>query len=524
MPQLTPAHFWALYLLDRGQLQQSAAIFARFYRKNNWLSNRFQCWAWCDRFDLRAIGTPPKKRHDFDRRGRPRGPNAMDEDDMQVTETLNEGLKRGYKIVVTAQELDDKVMEKLKEAQPNVELKGFRKGKVPLPLLKKQFGSQVLGEAMQESVDGAMSSHFESTGDRPAAEPAVEMTNKDWKEGDDVEVDMSYEALPEIPEVTFDDISLERLVVKAEDAAVDEALGNLAEGAQNFKDRKKGTKAKDGDQVVIDFVGRVDGEAFEGGSAEDYPLVLGSNSFIPGFEEQLVGVKAEEEKVVSVSFPEEYQAAHLAGKAAEFTCTVKAVKAPAPAEIDDELAQKFGSEDLASLKVQIKERLEQEYAGAARAVLKRKVLDSLDEKVNFELPPSMVDMEANQIARQLWHDDNPDAKPEDQQEIEPTEEHTKLAERRVRLGLLLAEVGQRAEVEVTDAEMSQAVMEQARAYPGQEREFFEFVQKNPQMQQQLRAPVFEEKVIDHIIGLAKVDEKEVKKADLEKAVEALEEE
>ncbi len=443
---------------------------------------------------------------------------------MQVTETLNEGLKRAYKIVVSAQDLEDKVMEKLKEAQPNVELKGFRKGKVPLPLLKKQFGSQVMGEAMQEAVDGAMSSHFESSGDRPAGEPAMEMTNKDWKEGDDLEVDMSYEALPEIPEVTFDDIKLERLVTKADDAAVDEALGNLAESAQNFKDRKKGTKAKDGDQVVIDFVGRVDGEAFEGGSAEDYPLVLGSNSFIPGFEDQLVGVKVDEEKIVSVNFPDEYQAEHLAGKAAEFTCTIKAVKAPAPAEIDDELAKKFGAEDLASLKEQITERLEQEYAGAARAVLKRKVLDALDKKVSFELPPSMVEMEAKSIAHQLTQDDNPEAEPKDPAEIEPTEEHTKLAERRVRLGLLLAEVGQRAEVEISDAEMSQAVMEQARNYPGQEREFFEFVQKNPQMQQQLRAPVFEEKVVDHIIEQAQVKDKEVKKAALEKAVEALEEE
>ena len=443
---------------------------------------------------------------------------------MQVTETLNEGLKRGYKIVVTAAELDEKVMDKLKEAQPTVELKGFRKGKVPLPLLKKQFGSQVLGEAMQESVDGAMSSHFESTGDRPAGEPKMEMTNKDWKEGDDVEVDMSYEALPEIPEVTFDDVKLERLVAKADDAAVDEALSNLAEGAQNFVDRKKGTKAKDGDQIVMDFVGRVDGEAFEGGSAEDYPLVLGSNSFIPGFEEQLVGVKAEEEKIVEVSFPEEYQAEHLAGKAADFTCTIKAVKKPAPAEINDELAQKFGADDVGALKEQIKERLEQEYAGAARAVLKRKLLDVLDDKVSFELPPSMVEVEAKSIAHQLWHDENPDVQGHDHPEIETTDEHNRLAERRVRLGLLLAEVGQRAKVEITDAEMSQAVMEQARAYPGQEREFFEFVQKNPQMQQQLRAPVFEEKVIDHILEEAAVTDKDVKKADLEKAVEALEEE
>ena len=443
---------------------------------------------------------------------------------MQVTETLNEGLKRGYAITVTAAELDEKVNAKLAEAQPGVEMKGFRKGKVPMALLKKQFGQRLMGEVMQESIDGAMSEHFEASGDRPAMQPEVKMTNEDWKEGDDVEVDMSYEALPEMPEVTFDDVKLERLVAKADDAAVDEALSNLAEGAQNFVDRKKGTKAKDGDQIVMDFVGRVDGEAFEGGSAEDYPLVLGSNSFIPGFEEQLVGVKAEEEKIVEVSFPEEYQAEHLAGKAADFTCTIKAVKKPAPAEINDELAQKFGADDVGALKDQIKERLEQEYAGAARAVLKRKLLDVLDDKVSFELPPSMVEVEAKSIAHQLWHDENPDVQGHDHPEIETTDEHNRLAERRVRLGLLLAEVGQRAKVEITDAEMSQAVMEQARAYPGQEREFFEFVQKNPQMQQQLRAPVFEEKVIDHILEEAAVTDKDVKKADLEKAVEALEEE
>ena len=290
---------------------------------------------------------------------------------MQVTETLNEGLKRAYKMTLSAKELDDKVVEKLKEAQPEVEMKGFRKGKVPLPLLKKQFGQRVLGEAMQEAVDGAMSQHFEASGERPAAEPAVKMTNEDWKEGDDVEVEMSYEALPDVPEVDLSKIKLEKLIVKADDAAVDEALSNLASSAQDFKDRKKGSKSKDGDQVVIDFVGKVDGEAFEGGSAEDYPLVLGSNSFIPGFEEQLVGVKAGEEKAATVSFPDEYQAEHLAGKEAVFDCTIKAVKEPVPAEINDELAKKFGSDDLDALKGQIRERLEAEYAGAARAVMKR---------------------------------------------------------------------------------------------------------------------------------------------------------
>ncbi|NNE51084.1 MAG: trigger factor [Sulfitobacter sp.] len=443
---------------------------------------------------------------------------------MQVNETLNDGLKRGYSITLTAAELDAKVNEKLAEAQPEVEMKGFRKGKVPMALLKKQFGQRVIGEAMQESIDGAMSEHFESSGDRPAMQPEVKMTNEDWKEGDDVEVQMTYEALPEIPEVDMSAVKLERLVVKADDAAIDEALKNLAETAQDFKARKKGSKAKDGDQVVLDFVGKVDGEAFEGGSAEDYPLVLGSNSFIPGFEEQLVGAKAGDEKAVTVNFPEDYQADHLAGKEATFDCTIKEVKEPVAAEINDELATKFGAEDLAALKGQIAERLEAEYAGASRAVMKRGLLDKLDDMVSFDLPPSLVEAEAGQIAHQLWHEENPDVQGHDHPEIEPTEEHMTLAKRRVRLGLLLAEIGQKAEVEVTDAEMTQAIMNQARQYPGQERQFFEFVQQNQQMQQQLRAPLFEDKVVDHIAEQAKVNEKEVSKDDLQKAVEALENE
>lgn len=443
---------------------------------------------------------------------------------MQVTETLNEGLKRGYAITVTAAELEAKVNEKLAEAQPEVEMKGFRKGKVPMALLKKQFGQRVMGEAMQESIDGAMNEHFEASGDRPALQPEVKMTNEDWKEGDDVEVSMSYEALPEIPEVDYAKIKLEKLVVKAEDAAVDEALGNLAETAQDFKARKKGSKAKDGDQIVMDFLGKVDGEAFDGGAAEDYPLVLGSNSFIPGFEEQLVGVKAGEEKLVTVSFPEDYQAENLKGKEATFDCTIKEVKEPVAAEINDELATKFGAEDLAALKTQISERLEAEYAGAARAVMKRGLLDALDGQVDFDLPPSLVEAEAKQIAHQLWHEDNPDVEGHDHPEIEATEEHNKLATRRVRLGLLLAEIGQKAEVEVTDAEMTQAIMAQARQYPGQERQFFEFVQQNQQMQQQMRAPLFEDKVVDHVFEHATIKEKDVSKDDLQKAVEALEDE
>jgi trigger factor len=444
---------------------------------------------------------------------------------MQVTETLNEGLKRAYTITLTSAELDAKVDEKLKEAQPDIEMKGFRKGKVPMALLKKQFGDKVMGEAMQESIDGAMQAHFEASGDRPAMQPKVEMVDgENWTLGDDVAVSMEYEALPEIPEVDLKSIKLERMVVKAGDSEVDEALASLAETAQNFESRKKGSKAKDGDQVVIDFLGKVDGEAFEGGAAEDYPLVLGSNSFIPGFEEQLVGVKAGEEKNVEVNFPEEYQAEHLAGKAAVFECTVKEVKEPKAAELNDELATKFGAEDLAALKGQIAERLEGEYAGAARAVMKRSLLDALDKMVSFDLPPSLLDAEAGQIAHQLWHDENPDVQGHDHPEISPTEEHLKLAGRRVRLGLLLAELGQKAEVQVTDAEMTQAIMNQARQYPGQERQFFEFVQQNQQMQQQLRAPLFEDKVIDYAFELATVKDKEVSKDDLQKAVDALDDE
>jgi len=443
---------------------------------------------------------------------------------MQVTETLNEGLKRGYAIIVTAAELEDKVNEKLAEAQPEVEMKGFRKGKVPMALLKKQFGQRLTGEAMQETIDGAMNKHFEDSGDRPALQPEVKMTNEDWKEGDDIAVEMSYEALPDIPEVDLKTITLDKLVVKADDEAIEEALGNLAETAQDFESRKKGTKAKDGDQIVMDFVGSVDGEPFEGGAAEDYPLVLGSNSFIPGFEEQLVGVKSEEQKDVTVSFPDDYQAEHLAGKEALFACTIKDVKKPVAAKIDDELAKKFGAEDLVGLKTQIGERLEAEYAGAARAVMKRGLLDALDKLVSFELPPSLLDAEAGQIAHQLWHEENPEVEGHDHPEIETTDEHKKLAERRVRLGLLLADLGQKAEVEVTDAEMSQAIMNQARQYPGQEREFFEFVQKNAQMQQQMRAPLFEDKVVDYVFELATVSDKEINKDDLQKAVEALEEE
>ena len=441
---------------------------------------------------------------------------------MQVTETLKDGLKRGYTITVTATELDAKVVEKLVEAQPEVEIKGFRKGKVPMAILRKQFGQRLMGDAMQEAIDGAMKGHFDTSGDRPALQPDVKMVNGDsWKEGQDVVVELSYECLPPIPELDASKVKIDRLSVKADDASVDEALLNLAKTSQNFEDKKKGAKAADGDQVVIDFKGSVDGVPFDGGSGDDYPLVLGSNSFIPGFEAQLVGAKAGDDVSVNVTFPDNYGSKPLAGKAAVFACTVKAVKKPVPSEINDDLAKKFGAEDLAALKGQISTSLETEYQTAARAVMKRALLDQLDDMVKFDLPVALVDAEANQIAHQLWHEENPQDHGHNHGSIDTTDEHRKLAERRVRLGLVLAEVGRKAEVTVSDAEMTQAVLAAARQYPGQERQYFEFVQKNQQVQQQLRAPIFEDKVVDHIVSLAKVKDKEVTKDALQKLVEAL---
>ncbi|MCL4188187.1 MAG: trigger factor [Rhodobacteraceae bacterium] len=440
---------------------------------------------------------------------------------MQVIATETEGLKRRYTITVTADELEAKVQEKLVEARPEIEIKGFRKGKVPMPILRRQFGPRLLGDAMQEAIDGAMRSHFEATGDRPALQPEVRMEAESWKEGDDVVVSMTYEALPDVPEVGFSDIALDKLVVAATPEAVDDALARLAANAGSFEDRPAGTPAESGDQVVIDYTGRIGGEAFEGGSGTDHPLVLGSNSFIPGFEDQLVGATAGEDRTVAVTFPESYGVRHLAGKAAEFSVSVKAVQARKPAAIEDALAEKYGAADLEALRRQITERIEAEYRGATRAVMKRALLDALDARVGFDLPPTLVDAEARQIAHQLWHEENPDVHGHDHPDITPGEEHRKLAERRVRLGLLLAEIGRKAEITVTEGEMTQAVLAQARQYPGQERAFFEFVQKNAGVQQQIRAPIFEDKVVDHIFALAMVTERQATKDELQAAVDAL---
>lgn len=440
---------------------------------------------------------------------------------MQVVETKSEGLARGYSLTLPASTMNDKINEKLIAARAEVQMKGFRKGKAPLPLLKKMFGKSILGEVLQETVDGAVRQHFEDTGDRPALQPDVKITNEDLEDGSDLNVELSYEKLPDAPEFDFKSLKLDRPVAEVEDAAVDEALGNLAENVQDFEDKGDGAEAAEGDQVVIDFLGKIDDEPFDGGAGEDFPLVLGSGQFIPGFEDQLIGTKAGDEKNVEVSFPEDYQAENLAGKAAVFETTVKEVRAPKAAEIDDELAKKYGVDDLETLKGQIKDRLAQEYGAASRSLVKRKLLDQLDEKVAMELPKGLLDIEAKQIAHQLWHEENPDVQGHDHPEIEPTDEHVKLADRRVKLGLFLAEIGRANEIEVSEQELNQAVFERARQFPGQEQMFFDAVRQNEQMLQQIRAPLFEDKVVDFILELADVTDETVTKDELQRRLEAL---
>ena len=440
---------------------------------------------------------------------------------MQVTETKSEGLKREYALVVTAADLEAKTTEKLEGLRPDFQLPGFRKGKVPLAMMKKRFGKSVLGEVVQEAVESSVSSHLEEQGHRPAQQPEIKIANEGFDEGDDLNVEITYECLPDVPELDFAAIKLERKTIEVDDAAIQDGLERLAKSAVNYEPRGKTAKAKEEDQVVIDFLGKIDDEPFEGGEAEDYPLVLGSNSFIPGFEEQLIGVKTGEEKAVEVSFPEDYGAPNLAGKAAVFDVTVKEVREPKPAEIDDALAERFGSENLDQLKEQMQSQIGQEFGSASRALVKRRLLDALDEMVSFELPESLVKAEANAIAHQLWHEENPNVEGHEHPEIEPTDEQNSLAERRVKLGLLLAEIGQKQEVELTEAEIGQAIMERARNFPGQEREFFEFVKSNREAFEQIRAPLFEDKVVDAILAKADMTDVPVSKEDLEAEIEAL---
>jgi len=441
---------------------------------------------------------------------------------MQVTETKSDGLRREYEVVVSAEDLEAKTLKKLETVRADFQMKGFRKGKAPLPLLRKMFGKSVMGEVVQETVEETVQKHLTETGHKPAHEPEVKITNQKFDEGDDLTVAIGYDCLPEIPELDYSAIHLERRMVEVDDSAVEDGLNRLAASATDYEPREEGAEAQSGDQVLLDFVGKVDGEAFEGGTAEDYPLVIGSNSFIPGFEEQLIGLAPGAETAVTVTFPENYGAEHLAGREAVFDCTIKEVRAPKPAPIDDALAQRFGADDLEALREQLRERIGAEFRDASRQLLKRRLLDYLDDMIEFELPPSLVMAEAKSIAHTLWHEEHPEVEGHDHGEIEPDEEHLRLARRRVKLGLLLAEIGRREQVELTDQEIGQAIMAEARNYPGQEREFFEYVKENRSAFEQIRAPLFEDKVVDLILERANVAEVPVSKDALQQELAKLE--
>lgn len=440
---------------------------------------------------------------------------------MQVTETLKEGLKRSYQITFTADEINVGVDEKLAKFQPEVAIKGFRKGKVPMTILRKQYGDRARSEAMDESLQSAVISHFMNTEDRPAAEPKLTMVNPDWKEGEDIVVEMFYEALPEIPDIDVKGIKLERLVVTPGDADVDKALDELANSVVDFEDCKKGSKAKMGDRLMIDFKGLVDGKEFKGGTATNFSLVLKPEAFIAGFVEQLVGVAAGQELDVNVTFPADYPIEYLRGKDAVFACSVNAVQIPVPSNIDDEFAKNLGAGDLDALKDRITEGMASRFAINAKEIMRRKLLDALDKLVKFDSPPSLVESEAQSIAQQLWHEDNPDVEGQDPPEVKPTKEHEKLAERRVRLGIFLKELGNKNGIKVSLADVNQALRREASQYPGREQEFMKFAEQNPQVRERTASEVFEKKLMDYIFELADITDKNASPDDLQKAMEKL---
>jgi len=449
---------------------------------------------------------------------------------MQVTETNSEGLKRGYNVVISADDIDAKIDAEVKKIQGQIKMPGFRPGKAPLSLLKKLHGKNLLGQVLEETINTTSQEALEKNNVRPAMQPKIEVVSFD--EGKDLEYSIEVEITPEFDIPDLSKLKLERLVVKADDAQVMEAVTNIASQQKNFKKAAKTAKAAKGDAVLMDFVGKIDGEAFDGGAAEGHQLELGSNTFIPGFEDQLVGVKAGEEKAVNVTFPENYQAENLAGKEAVFEVKIHEVQKPAEVEIDDEMAKKFGLENLDALKDLVKKQVEQDNDGLSRTKLKRALLDQLADQVSFDVPAGMVELEFNQIWQQLKMDlhrealeENPETKPEDLDEPgdDVKDEYQAIAERRVRLGLLLAEIGQKNEITVAQEEVTRQISQEAQRYPGQEKQVFEFYQKNPQALAQVRAPLFEEKVVDFILELAEVKDKPVSRDELMAAIEAEEE-
>lgn len=440
---------------------------------------------------------------------------------MQVTETLSEGLKRELNIIIPADSLESKMMERLVELKDQVKINGFRPGKVPISHLKKTYGRSVMAEVVQETVNSTSEQALADRGERPSLQPNVEMTEDEAEANEildgkkDLDIKVTYEVMPTFEIGDLSGVAVEKPTVDVADSEIDEQIERIGDQSRPFEEKKG--KAADGDRITMSYLGKVDGEAFEGGADENGQLVLGSGQFIPGFEDQLIGKKAGDETVVKVAFPEDYSAAHLAGKEAEFDVVVKEVAKPGTLEINDEFAKNLGLESLEKLKEIIKSQIADQYAGVSRQKVKRQLLDQLDEKYDFELPPTMLEQEFDGIWKQVQKDLEEAEKTfedEDTTEEKAREDYSKIAERRVRLGLVLAEIGDKNEIQVTEDEMRAAIMQQAQQYPGQEKEIFEFFQQNPGQLAGIRAPIFEEKVVDYILELATVTEKPVTKEEL----------
>ena len=440
---------------------------------------------------------------------------------MQVIETLAEGLKRELKVVIPAKDMEARLNERLEEVKGRVRINGFRPGKVPPAHLKKLYGKSVMAELVNEIIREQPTSILSERGEKSATQPEIAMT-EDEKEADkilnaqaDFEFTLSYEVIPAIELKDASGISVTREVVEIPESEVDEQIERIAESTRSYEEKKG--KAASGDRVTLDYEGKVDGVPFEGGKDSDAELILGSGRFIPGFEDQLVGVKAGDEKTITVTFPADYPAPNLAGKEATFDVSVKAVAAPGKLEINDELASKLGLESEAKLREIVRGQIESQFGTITRQKLKRQILDQLDELYAFDVPQRLVDAEFEQIWRQINADLAQSGKTfedEDTTEEKAREEYRKLAERRVKLGLVLSEIGEKAGVEVSEDEMNKALYAQISQFPGQEKEIIEYFRKTPGAIAGLRAPIFEEKVVDHLLGEIKVADKTVTKEEL----------
>lgn len=439
---------------------------------------------------------------------------------MKITETNSEALKRSYQIVIPAADIDAKVNDKVKEIAATASLPGFRPGKVPANVLRQRYEDSIIGEIIDTSIREAAKQVFEDKEVRPAAQPKIEITAFD--KGKDLEVSMDMEILPEVEEIDFSKLKLEKLNAEITDTEIDETLNRIADQSRQTKKAAKTHKAKEGDTVVIDYVGSIDGEEFPGGKGEGHNLELGSKSFIPGFEDQLVGAKTGDKVEVKVTFPTEYHAKEYAGKDAVFAVEIKELRVPTESKVDDGLAENLGYEKLDDMKEDVKKNLEVGRDGLVRQYLRFKLLDALAEKYTFDIPEVLKDSEYEAIQKQ--HKMAKERGTLDEEDRNKTEEQLEkeykaIAERRVRLGLVLAEIGTKNKLTVTQEEVMQAAYEEARKFPGQERAVLEYFDKNKEALETLKAPIYEEKAIDFILELAKTTEKEVSMEELQKAVD-----